>query len=326
MLPIFARELAPLRLHHSMMYRPIEHSVWKWACRRAFRACILGGGTLVFWQAFLDYFRVALDAGVPCYVLGTGVLDPDFWDRRQPEFVAGRSQWKDALNSCRFVGVRGEASRQTLSELGVRNVSVVGDPSLLLAGSGLSRTCVHTPPVLGLNWGTAYGVLWGDDEVEPRRALATAATHLANNGWRLRIYCVWPNDRKAVDDFTALLPARSWSLAEHYLCARDFIRDVSGCTVFAGMKLHSTALALCANVPSIMLAYRPKCEEFMRSVGLEELCVRVDTLSGKALASTLLETAERWPALRSTFMTATDALQGSLRSAMAMVTEQAGVQ
>lgn len=351
MMPLFARELAPVRLYHMMQFRPVEHRAWRLACRRAFSACILGGGTLVFWRPFLDYLSIALDAGVPCFVLGTGVLDPEFWGEHGPALIASRDQWIQALKACRFVGVRGEASRRILADLGVEGVEVVGDPCLLLAssvgpvpGTGAGeescttplacsrRVCTvppppensHSataPPVLGLNWGTSGNKVWGGDERRPMEELARAAGLLVQQGWRLRVYCVWPNDREAVKAFCALLPAGSWTRAEHFLSAEEFMGDVAGCTAFAGMKLHSTALALCAGVPSVMLEYRPKGREFMASVGLEDLSVRLDALDGRALADMLGALARGWAGRRAGFLAKAAELTARLRRGMAMVRE-----
>ena len=84
MLPIFSRELAPVRLFPSMLYRKVEHRVWGMACRRTFSGAILGGGTLVFSDHLYEYLARALDAGIPCYVLGTGVRNPEFWRQHRP--------------------------------------------------------------------------------------------------------------------------------------------------------------------------------------------------------------------------------------------------
>jgi polysaccharide pyruvyl transferase WcaK-like protein len=47
---------------------------------------------------------------------------------------------------------------------------------------------------------------------------------------------------------------------------------------FVGIKLHAVALAMCTNVPSLMIEYRPKCREFATTLGVERFCVRSDSL------------------------------------------------
>ncbi len=46
--------------------------------------------------------------------------------------------------------------------------------------------------------------------------------------------------------------------------------------VMLGVRLHSVAAAVCTYTPAIMVGYQPKNLEFMRSLGLEDHCVRID--------------------------------------------------
>jgi polysaccharide pyruvyl transferase WcaK-like protein len=47
-------------------------------------------------------------------------------------------------------------------------------------------------------------------------------------------------------------------------------------SVFVGTRLHSVVLATCAFVPSVMLEYRPKCRDYMLSIGQEDYVIRTD--------------------------------------------------
>jgi polysaccharide pyruvyl transferase WcaK-like protein len=44
------------------------------------------------------------------------------------------------------------------------------------------------------------------------------------------------------------------------------------------MKLHATVLATCALTPSIMLEYRPKCRDYMQSIGQDRFTFKTDSL------------------------------------------------
>lgn len=324
MLPVFRKELAPLRLHPSLLYRPLEHRAWRLACRRAFGACILGGGTLVFWEHYHRLLAAALEAGVPCYALGTGVPDPEFWRQRRPEFLHAPERWAETLRDCRFVGVRGPLSRKVLEDLGCRAVEVVGDPALLLARPRPEAAAPAGRPVVGVNFGAARGTLWGGDEQRPLEELAGALRTLIAEGWGVRLYCVWPHDRPALERLAGLAGLDRRDVAEHYRDAGKFMDDVSRCAAFAGMKLHATALALCAGVPALELEYRPKCRDFMLSVGLEELCVRCDGFSGPELAERLKALPGQWPALRGVWETSVAELTGRFRRRLAELKQTAG--
>ena len=59
--------------------------------------------------------------------------------------------------------------------------------------------------------------------------------------------------------------------------------------LFVGIKLHAVALAMCANVPALMVEYRPKCLEFMNTMGMGRFVVRSDAITVAGL-ETLTET------------------------------------
>jgi len=54
--------------------------------------------------------------------------------------------------------------------------------------------------------------------------------------------------------------------------------------VFVGEKLHSVILAMCAHTPGVMLEYRPKCRDFMMSMGLGELNIKTDEITGGSIS------------------------------------------
>lgn len=276
----------------SMGVRPIEHRVWGLACRRTMCACILGGGTLVFGDNYYEYLTRALDAGVPCFVLGTGVRSPEYWQRFRPEQFHSPALWKQALDECRFVGVRGPLSQNILADVGFARATVVGDPAFMLAPDAPPQPA--TQRILGVNWGTSLGYVWGGDESGPLERLTEALSMLVGDGWRLRLYCVWPEDRRAIAELKAgLPPGTRIEVEEHFEDPVAYVRSVSKCRVFVGVKLHSVALALNAGVPAIMLEYRPKCGDLMASLGLGHHVTRIDRIDPETLRLELERLAER---------------------------------
>ena len=106
-----------------------------------------------------------------------------------------------------------------------------------------------------------------------------------------------------------VIPAFLAQLAGTSLGVSDLRRrDVLSGTVLFVVGF-SVVFAMCAHVPSLMIEYRPKCLDFMKSVGQERFTVRTDQLSGDLLedrfdellaspASTSRQIAERMLALR----------------------------
>lgn len=274
--------LMPSRLFPIMGPRSIERRAWSLACRRAFTGCVLGGGTMIFSENAYEYLARALDAGLPCWALGTGVRNPAFWTQYGPDRLFSPDKWVQALKACRFVGVRGPLSTRYLEEAGLPGVEAVGDPVLLLADPALSAP--GRGRVLGVNWGGSGGFVWGRDEEKPRRELAESIRTLVAQGWQVRLFCVWSGDCSAVRRLQAELGLPPSAVTHEHTSPERYMRATAGCSVFVGMKLHAVALAILAGVPSIMIEYRPKCRDFMASLGLEAACVRVDEFEAERLA------------------------------------------
>ena len=69
----------------------------------------------------------------------------------------------------------------------------------------------------------------------------------------------------------------------------------------ASVRLHGAVFACCGGTPPVMLGYRPKCFDFMRSMGLEwlylDLCnIGVESLPGRM--AELLTSISNRPSLR----------------------------
>jgi len=249
--------------------------------RDVFAAGCLGGGTLINRsKGRLKTFSKLLDACPVCFCLGTGVANAGFWEGRG-DWGDELKRWVELLKRCQFVGVRGPVGAEMLRQAGLKDVKVVGDSALAFA-----RESCATPEekTVGVNVGTALGNVWGTEEEMVER-IALACKALRAKGWNILFWCVWPSDM----DATKAL-AKQIGVAEQkiHLITNDVedALDLCGrCTTFIGMKLHSVVTAICAGVPSIMIEYRPKCRDFMASLGLEEFVVRSDSIDVDQLVS-----------------------------------------
>ena len=108
------------------------------------------------------------------------------------------------------------------------------------------------------------------------------ASLAGKTGWKVKWFVVWTKDH----DITQRAAKASGTDEHiHEICI-DHIKYmdlVSDLTVFVGMKLHAVALATCAGVPSIMLEYRPKCRDYMKSIRQDNLCERIDLFEAEKL-------------------------------------------
>jgi hypothetical protein len=223
------------------------------------RSGMLGGGTLIGQKPiWLTIPRSFLKLCPHLVVFGTGVEEPSFWKGETT-----LDEWKVLLELCGFIGVRGPRSAELLGDIGLSQVEVVGDPVLTFAAKDINPDPI--PQTVGMNIGTADGAVWGD-EARIRDEVVAFAKLAKKSGWGVEWFVVWPKDLEITR-----LAAEASGTAEHiHMIFEDhehFIRETRRLTAFVGMKLHATVLATCALTPSIMLEYRPKCRDYMDSIG-----------------------------------------------------------
>ena len=235
-------------------------------------AIFLGGGTLIN-SSYLDIFKEAKSNYKTRVIFGSGVQNPDFWDRVG---VHNRlMEWIEPLEACNFVGVRGPLSKNILNNHGFHKVKIIGDPGLSFARDEIKRKMRNK--TLGVNIGISNGFVWGN-ETEILNTVIRLSRILIGDGWKLKFLPVWENDIPYIEEAVRNIGAetetfKNWESIDQTL---DFLEQ---CDLFIGEKLHSVIFATCVYTPSIMLEYRPKCLDFMLSMGLEEFTVRTDGLS-----------------------------------------------
>jgi polysaccharide pyruvyl transferase WcaK-like protein len=252
---------------------------------------ILGGGTLIgagrLWRTFAESAGVARRD----IVFGSGVL----FDPTSGRPVSSGSELRKTLGRCDYVGVRGEISAEALWDAGVES-EVLGDPAI--------RFLLKRPPprysnrVLGVNFGRT-GAMWGDPD-DLALVVTGALRVLRSHGWRFRFFVVWPNDLSPTLELISRAGiSEASSVVRECRSARRFVKDVSELPAFIGFRLHSVVLAMCAHTPSLMLAYRQKGFDFMRSVGMADYAIGTDVATTAWIVDHV-EGAEFVPVARAT--------------------------
>ena len=233
---------------------------------------VLAGGTLINrWG--LTAFQECADIFPRLFVFGTGVAQPSFWSA-QSGWKDTMKQWKCVLEKCDYVGVRGPLSAELLVDQGIDNVEVIGDPVLVFAAENYPDRNSYEPNSIGLNLGQSLGNVWGSQD-SICAEYVRLATLARDEGWKVSWFVVWPNDLSVTEKAAALSGTADhiYKIYQDYRSYHELVKRVS---VFVGMKLHSVILATCAYVPSIMLGYRPKCLDYMMSIGQEQDAIRTD--------------------------------------------------
>lgn len=251
---------------------------------RSADAALLAGGTLIGGKVS------TVEKAAHCFkicrrsvVFGTGVDNPNFWIERfgVSDWQNCKKQWKKVLQKSEYVGVRGPLSAEILVDLGLSKVEVIGDPVLAFARTELPSKNSWQADTIGFNIGETKGYMWGDQNQLCAQYIKLAM--LARKaGFRIKWFVVWPRDlpitlqaagsSNTTDDI--------YKIYEDYNTYLDLVKSVS---IFVGMKLHSVALAMCNYVPSLMLEYRPKCRDFMKSIGQDEATIRTDSVRAEGV-------------------------------------------
>jgi Polysaccharide pyruvyl transferase len=254
---------------------------------RQFDAALLGGGTLIGTDRFRSTFESIArhQPHAPLLMVGAGVEDPELAAAGSgTEIAASLDRWVPLLRRFERVTVRGPRSRMLLGERGV-DAEVVGDPALLLGRAIPFRA--QEERVLGVNL-LSWGRVFGDDPGEVADTVAIVCRALIADGWRIRLIPMWSRDL----DTHRRVQAELGAAAELFMGFGDLealIRALGACRVVLGAKLHALVLAAAAGVPSVALAYSPKCLDFQLSVDQGDLAFRTDALDAGALRDVIDE-------------------------------------
>ena len=285
---------------------------WPIALRRraSFHAAMLGGGTLVGRQGFLTMLEeTEATTDGPSFMIGAGVEDPESerWGLTTPGIV---KRWQPTLARMSRLSARGPRSADLLRELYGVTAPMVGDLALALD----APIPEASDKVLGICIGTPGDGMWGSTQHVLDTTVAVARTML-DEGWRLQITTVWPIADRAA---TAALVKHRVTVST---CTkpRDFLAHVGRCTMILGERLHALVLASVVGVPTLAMAYRPKTEDFMASIGRSEWSTRTSQVAPRRLVEQLVELADDRDRHSEQTMTAVGARRAALRAEAAAI-------
>lgn len=278
---------------------------------------LLGGGTLVGWDTYLDAVGrlQARCPAVPISAFGIGVLDPGFdYGRTAPNLGERLPRWVELLRSLNRVTLRGPRSQQILGELGL-HAPVVGDPALLLADDPPAEPGAEG--LLGLNIGISRSI-WGSDPVGLLEEIVRFGRTLTSRGWRIRFLPMWPADLAYIREAAERIGSAA-HVIDGYLDLDRTLDAMRECRVLVGLKLHAVVLASAVHVPSVMLEYQPKCADFQASLGRSEWSFRADRISAGTLVEHVEQLAQNYTSERATLTAAVLELRDRLRAEAAAI-------
>ena len=183
------------------------------------------------------------------------------------------------MSRCSFIGVRGPLSAQLLSDVHFCNIEIVGDPALVFASQDYGQSDCYVQNSIGINVGWDRAKQWGS-ESQIISEMAKLATLAREADWGVHWFVICPSDF-AITTKIAEASKTTDSIHQVYEDPIQYIDFVKHCSVFVGTRLHSAVLTSCAYVPTVMLEYRPKCRDFMQSIGQEQNIIKTDDLQSE---------------------------------------------
>jgi polysaccharide pyruvyl transferase WcaK-like protein len=238
-----------------------------------FRSVLFGGGTLIH-PYYLPVARCAQKFRLPLYTVGTGVGSPGFFAPERPSL----SGWKDILQDCQLLSVRGPMSYETLRGLGLSHVEIIGDPALGLAPDAPPPYRSRQRLIISLAQEKPPAADSGEYAVY--RQVARIANDFIEKGGEVVGVALGGRDREALETFVRDHQVPKLRIEDHRTSAQGFFQTVAGSIGLIGVRLHSAVLACCVGVPPILFAYRDKCKDFMSSMDLGDFAVELSREHG----------------------------------------------
>ena len=237
---------------------------------------VLGGGTLI---PFVSYW---VRPNRYNYAFGVGVEPEAFW----PEFSPKEAIDRVEKFNFRLIGVRGKMSYEALERWGLSS-EVIGDPALLLEPTANIK---RKDDLVLVNLASIKRI-WGQEPERVHREMIELCKNLKTDGFDVFLlpFCIEDlplNKRIADESGVEIFNAR-----KDIQATLDFIASSQ---VVIGERLHSNIFSACAATPFIMIAYRPKCFDFVDTVGLSKYVLRTDEMSSIRIISLFRDMQRNW--------------------------------
>lgn len=254
---------------------------------------MVGGGSLFQGTAFVEPILEAANMKLPIWTFGTGIdyFTEDYVQRlMNTAQLAGPPQMFDGkelkendlrviLQKCRTVGVRGPLTQRFFSHLiGKDKVKIIGDPGLIYTPN-TDNAIAEDHPSLGtrfiaLNWGTSFNSIFGYNELHTMMDVVNGIRSLIISGYKVFIYPMWHGDMESCKRiYHTIGHPGACELADKVYPIDAICTMLERASMGIGFKLHANVMAARMGTPFISLAYRSKCYDFAKSVGMHSFCI-----------------------------------------------------
>lgn len=297
MFDLFKEQFKKLDNSYKLDSANIEYKYLKNVSIQDYDLIVLGGGSLLgsvenFIHPFIiSYLYQCILLNKKVMIWGTGIdwvpkslIEPLENNEKIPVHTSPelKRMIDSVFEESVWSGVRGPLTQKILKLYGIEKCHISGDPGFLLDRSQLSRPkniqlAEEEKRIIGVNWGTSYNHIYGQDELKVEDNLAKALNQLIKQGYHIYLYTVWEADIPAMNQLYSKLSDQSKVTLDRTLYNHNELLSLMENFYFTiNLKLHANYLSLAANVPFIALGYRFKVFDFVKSVGLEDYIISTD--------------------------------------------------
>ena len=239
------------------------------------RITLFGGGTVLPLRA------LSIMPNRYNYALGVGVDNPRLWGDLD-RFLIERIK----TFNFRLLSVRGNISRKILESWNIKS-EVVGDPCLILRPDSYKR---KEESLIGINVTTPRGFSLRDEQRIYRETMKLCKL-LKKEGRHLVLIPFWKKD---ISYIKKISKEANIDILENWTNIQHVLNFIASCNLLIGEKLHSIVFSASACTPFISLAYKPKCLDFVESVGFKEYAVKTNEMTTKRIMKLYRNLLDKW--------------------------------
>ncbi len=265
------------------------------------KVSLFGGGTL------LPLYACSIFPNKYNYAIGVGVHHPSFWGYFD-SFTADMMR----RHHFRFLGVRGNISKNLLKSLGVESY-VTGDTCLLLEASTHKRK----DEFIAINVSVPPDGMWGNPELLLRE-ITEFCTCLKADGYQPVLIPFWKGDAIVA---RRVSEAADIDVFEEWTDIRKVLDFIASCNLLIGERLHSVVFSAATFTPFVCMEYQPKCLDFAESVGFEKYTIRTNQVNSLRLMRLFWDLLDNWRCMQSLLIRKVEEYRKKLREFAVQISE-----
>ncbi len=271
-IPITIRESQGALFAHRPDVGTRAREAWR---PESFDYVVLGGGSLLNADRYIEALALAQAADVPTAIWGSGFdglphdLVPHLIDGEGAPTGARDAApvphpcMPEVFRACRVAGVRGPVTAAWLRSNGCRSPAVSGDPGLLLCPR--PRQATPPPSHITVIWGMSHRATHDGTPHEELTNKTARWLNKISSQYRPVICAMWSHDIPAARQLAEEVGAGALFVQEP-LALESFRALMSRTAWTLSYRLHGCIFSAACGTPFCSIAYRSKCYDFAHSV------------------------------------------------------------